>query len=670
MAFKFPFTNYHELNLTWVLEQLKKLFEDSEENVETIEGYEDRLSAVEDELPVVEATADQAAQTANAAATLAQTAKSTADTANENALAASAQAGLARQEAAAAEAEAQAATQAAQQAQATVQNFDGRITQAENDASEALQEAQSFENRVDAAINTANNAANTATIAQGIAVNANQNAATALDTAQTADGKAEAAQDAAQVADGKAEAAQEAAEQAAQDVIDKAPVIINSASGEIASFNDGADAMPVKSLVASIEPVQDLHGYDAPWPGGGGKNKLPPPTQNSQTTSGVTFVKNNDGSITLSGTATVNAAIVFVSFDLPAGDYILSNVGSNAAVSGGEATVYVRDTTNNATLTSFELGDSVSGFLFTLSANINIRFYAVVQSGVTVSGTLYPMIRNSGDGDNTYAPYFNECPISGHTGMTVARTGVNVWDEEWELGSLTASGALYPSTTRFRCKNYIPIKPNTGYYVKSYDNQYLDIHFYDADKNHISYSQKRDTVVTSPANAAYMKFCNSEGTTYGNNISINYPSTDTAYHAYTGTTIPITWQTEAGTVYGGSLTIYEDGSVDLVVIDGYITSYNGETLSDNYISSEAAPNTTPVTGSQVFDFGASTEIYHLNNISQITTFLGVNNIWTDCGLITVEYRANTKLYIDGKFTDTKMYIDGKVAELQALILEN
>lgn len=193
MAFKFPFTNYHELNLTWVLEQLKKLFEDSEENVETIEGYEDRLSAVETELPVVEATANQAETVANAAATLAQTAKTTADTANENALTASAQAGLARQEAATAEAEAQAATQAAQQAQATAQNFDGRITQAEDDASEALQEAQSFENRVNAAINTANNAANTATIAQGIAVNANQNAATALDTAQAAESTATAA---------------------------------------------------------------------------------------------------------------------------------------------------------------------------------------------------------------------------------------------------------------------------------------------------------------------------------------------------------------------------------------------------------------------------------------------------------------------------------------------
>ena len=49
----------------------------------------------------------------------------------------------------------------------------------------------------------------------------------------------------------------------------------NTLAMSIASFSDGADGMPVKKLVAQIEPVQDLHGYDHPWPAGGSKNKLP-----------------------------------------------------------------------------------------------------------------------------------------------------------------------------------------------------------------------------------------------------------------------------------------------------------------------------------------------------------------------------------------------------------
>lgn len=181
MAFKFPFTNYHELNLTWVLDKLKELFEESAENVTTIETYEDRLTAVETELPGISETASEASRAAAAAGTLAQTAKSTADTAQNNAIQAQGSAGTARQEAQAAQTAANEATQAASQAQATAQNFDGRITQAENDASQALEASRSFENRVQSAITTANNANQTATNAQGIAMRADQNAGTALD---------------------------------------------------------------------------------------------------------------------------------------------------------------------------------------------------------------------------------------------------------------------------------------------------------------------------------------------------------------------------------------------------------------------------------------------------------------------------------------------------------
>ena len=49
-------------------------------------------------------------------------------------------------------------------------------------------------------------------------------------------------------------------------------LITDTASGAIATFPDGADNFPVKDLKVWIEPVQDLHGYDHPWPEGGGKN--------------------------------------------------------------------------------------------------------------------------------------------------------------------------------------------------------------------------------------------------------------------------------------------------------------------------------------------------------------------------------------------------------------
>ena len=47
--------------------------------------------------------------------------------------------------------------------------------------------------------------------------------------------------------------------------------VLREASGSIANFTTYYPAS-LKSCVCEIEPVQDLHGYNYPWPAGGGKN--------------------------------------------------------------------------------------------------------------------------------------------------------------------------------------------------------------------------------------------------------------------------------------------------------------------------------------------------------------------------------------------------------------
>ena len=42
--------------------------------------------------------------------------------------------------------------------------------------------------------------------------------------------------------------------------------------------------------------------------------------------------------------------------------------------------------------------------------------------------------------------------------------------------------------------------------------------------------------------------------------------------------------------------------------------------------------------------------YHLTP-QEITSLLGVNNVWADTGNSDVEYRADTKMYIDKKITE-------------------
>ena len=45
--------------------------------------------------------------------------------------------------------------------------------------------------------------------------------------------------------------------------------------------------------------------------------------------------------------------------------------------------------------------------------------------------------------------------------------------------------------------------------------------------------------------------------------------------------------------------------------------------------------------------------YQLTNQQVIETLKGVNNVWADCGPVSVEYPADTKLYIDKKLTASR-----------------
>ena len=75
----------------------------------------------------------------------------------------------------------------------------------------------------------------------------------------------------------------------------------------------------------------------------------------------------------------------------------------------------------------------------------------------------------------------------------------------------------------------------------------------------------------------------------------------------------------------------------------------------NAYLAEQYANGTPV---QVYYDLATPQTYQLTP-TEVRTILGGNTIYTDAGAVSVEYVA-----------DTKLYIDNKVAELQALILEN
>ena len=313
--------------------------------------------------------------------------------------------------------------------------------------------------------------------------------------------------------------------------------------------------------------------------------------------------------------------------------------------------------------------------------------------------------------------------ITGWTGANVFVTGTNIWDEDWEIGGIQLNdGANFANTARLRSKNHIPALPNTDYYIGAEASlaytSWLVICFYDADKNFISgISPYINRVFTTPSNTRFIRFSTSDawgGSAYTGGISINYPSTATAYHPYTGTTTPISWQTEAGTVYGGELDVTTGVlTIKQVAVDtgtlswttrytgstnktiaasvGAANKYNPQSALDfvgacgeyiTYVAGASILNTpdTRQVGFYTYRGGNDTpedSLYMVlpvnatpsglivyNKVTpttvqltptEIKTMLGANNVWANTGNTAVTYRADP----------TMAY-----AELQALILEN
>lgn len=132
---------------------------------------------------------------------------------------------------------------------------------------------------------------------------------------------------------------------------------------------------------------------------------------------------------------------------------------------------------------------------------------------------------------------------------------------------------------------------------------------------------------------------------------------ETTDPGYIGNTYIIDWDDEAGTVYGGTLNA---NTGVLTVTDANIESYAGETLPSTWISDRDVyeEGTTPTVGAQVIYKLAEAVTYQLDPVV-IKTLLGRNDIFASTGDISVQYRA-----------DTKLYISKKLIELQALTTNN
>ena len=504
----------------------------------------------------------------------------------------------------------------------------------------------------------------------------------------------------------------------------KAPLIINTASGDIASFSDGADDMPIRKLVANIVPQQDLHGQTSPYPAGGGKNKLGL-TAGTFSNNGITAVVDADGIVTVNGTATANAFVRLFRGTLP----FTENMILSGCPSGGSLDTYaLRLLSNDGNYSDTGAGATVPSTIFSGSVDIEIR----VPSGYTCTNVVFkPMLCLATATDPiVFAPYKNICPLSGWQGLSGQRTGNNLLDDS--IKSFASGGFVFFNTASDRYHKTATLQAGTYTFSVTYSQAF------ETAKAHLSvFDVETDTRLAVAYNNTKVSFtlakitdislvAQNSGLTTSDILTaqLELGSTASTYEPYTGEPISVSWQDEAGTVYGGTATYNGDGTWTLVATNKHrqyigATSeqwaysswsktdtyafYSGDYLRDsknaayNYncikycnqvpstdyiplrdedtpqiaITGSGAPYPSIRVPKGVVSAGTASAFnaylaenpldivyelqtpltYTITTEQLLNTLYGINNIWVDAGSVSVEYPADTKLYIDKRIAE-------------------
>lgn len=368
----------------------------------------------------------------------------------------------------------------------------------------------------------------------------------------------------------------------------KADVIECTESGSLVSFTDGADDTPVSDLVIGIEPVQDLHGYDNPWPAGGGKNKWIS-GQYTKTNTDITYTPDGD-KLKVNGTAsgtrnyyfTADAVDISYGYKLPAGQYtyhaeLLSGTASNVSGGLGFSVWYDSDpetrVVEQATVTTTDK-------TFTLTEDATIQPFVYFASGSVLTNAVYGFQLEQSSTKTDWTPYSNVCPISGYSNAVVMRTGKNLAN----IPDKTATGSGYIVGSGSNYYSNFPINLKSGVtYTISFDFSGTAEGQFVADSTNggIVYSSKsivtgknfKSFTPTKDLNGFRVYSSNSNGGTYSN-FQLEYSSTATAYKPYRGTSVTIDL---GGTRYGGNLDI----TTGKLTVDKVFWTKNTSTMNNS-----------------------------------------------------------------------------------------
>ena len=187
--------------------------------------------------------------------------------------------------------------------------------------------------------------------------------------------------------------------------------IEKTVTGNPITVND-AVAQNVMALLVELVPAQDLHGYDNPWPAGGGKNLLNANLFVKTGSNPDNILTVSDETITLTW---VNGGIIGNNKEgqtIPAGTYTISATGTNTDYVN--ARIDADD--GSGTITTANLSSAKS---FTAEKDFYVSFFGDYTNPTTA---VFKIQIESGSTPTAWSPYSNICPITGHDEVSVVRT--------------------------------------------------------------------------------------------------------------------------------------------------------------------------------------------------------------------------------------------------------
>ena len=336
------------------------------------------------------------------------------------------------------------------------------------------------------------------------------------------------------------------------------PSVIKRVTGNPIEFTDGASA-PLVKCVSAITGSQDLHGYDKPWVGGAGKNKLPdePNFKNGY------YLDNSGNEQSMSNyrytqdyIPTDASANYCLSLDKETSD----NIGATVCLyNSSKQFIERRGVIGGTTQTG-----RVSGSFSTTAETAFVRYSIPLSS--------FEIQMESGSTATNYEPYSNICPITAYTEGKIEVRGKNLISGYTANTAIDNNGAEY-TNTGCCISNKIKIQSGASYILTfEKETNLLVAHCYDEDDNYIDYYTINKNVAYVPStfftgtSSIIIQWVKSgEGNVLPANGQFEKGTTATTYESYKGTTHTTTFPTS---IYQGSEDVV-NGEVtsEMVVVD-------------------------------------------------------------------------------------------------------